>query len=58
MKFTDLLNKDHYRSIIALLSFYQIHRDKKGKVIGFEKLNFFAHPKATLKTLPVEVLVT
>jgi len=32
-------------------------KDKKGKVIGFEKLNFFAHPKHTLKTLPVEVLI-
>lgn len=33
-------------------------KDKRGKVIGFEKLNFIAHPKGTIKTLPVEVLVT
>ena len=33
-------------------------KDKRGKVIGFEKLNFFDHPKGTIKTLPVEVLVT
>ena len=33
-------------------------KDKRGKVIGFEKLNFFAHPKGAIKMLPVEVLVT
>lgn len=33
-------------------------KDKKGKVIGFEKLNFLLHPKETIKNLPVEILVT
>ncbi|MFH1317817.1 MAG: DUF2283 domain-containing protein [Candidatus Omnitrophota bacterium] len=33
-------------------------KDKKGKVIGFEKLNFFSHPKEKVKNFPVEVLVT
>ena len=33
-------------------------KDKKGKVIGFEKLNFLLHPKEAIKTIPVEVLVT
>lgn len=33
-------------------------KDKKGKVIGFEKLNFLIHPKEALKALPVEVLVS
>ena len=36
-------------------------KDKAGKVIGFEKLNFLAHPAGSeknLKTLPIEVLVT
>ena len=33
-------------------------KDKKGKVIGFEKLNFLLHPKQVIKTLPVEVLVS
>ena len=33
-------------------------KDKKGKVIGFEKLNFLVHPKELLKTLPVEVSVS
>ena len=33
-------------------------KDKKGKVIGFEKLNFLPHPDKKIKTLPVEVLVT
>jgi len=31
-------------------------KDKKGKVIGFEKLNFLLHPKGIIKTIPVEVL--
>jgi len=35
-----------------------LQKDKKGRVIGFEKLNFLAHPKGIIKTLPVEVLVT
>jgi len=30
-------------------------KDKNGRVIGFEKLNFLLHPSKTLKTLPVEV---
>lgn len=33
-------------------------KDKKGKVIGFEKLNFLMHPKELIKTIPVEVLVS
>ena len=33
-------------------------KDKKGKVIGFEKLNFLAHPGKIIKNLPVEVLVS
>ncbi len=33
-------------------------KDKNGKVIGFEKLNFLPHIKETIKTLPVEILVT
>jgi len=33
-------------------------KDKKGKVIGFEKLNFLMHPKEVIKTIPVEVLVS
>ena len=33
-------------------------KDKKGKVIGFEKLNFLIHPQKTIKTLPVEVSVS
>ncbi len=33
-----------------------LSKDKNGKVIGFEKLNFLAHPSKTIKTLPVEVL--
>ena len=33
-------------------------KDKKGKVIGFEKLNFLIRPEGGIRTLPVEVLVT
>jgi len=33
-------------------------KDKKGKVIGFEKLNFLLHPKQIIKTLPVEVMLS
>jgi uncharacterized protein YuzE len=33
-------------------------KDRKGKVIGFEKLNFLAYHEKAIKTLPVEVLVT
>jgi len=33
-------------------------KDKKGKVIGFEKLNFLIHPQESIKTLPVEVSVS
>lgn len=32
-------------------------KDRKGKVIGFEKLNFLMHPGEIIKTIPVEVLV-
>jgi len=33
-------------------------KDRRGKVIGFEKLNFLMHPKEVIKTIPVEVLVS
>ena len=33
-------------------------KDRRGKVIGFEKLNFLTHPGGVIKTLPVEVLIT
>ncbi len=33
-------------------------KDKNGKVIGFEKLNFLLPPKQAIKTLPVEVMVS
>lgn len=33
-------------------------KDKSGKVIGFEKLNFLVHPGKRIKSLPIEVLVT
>jgi len=33
-------------------------KDRRGKVIGFEKLNFLANPKHTLKSLPVEVFMS
>lgn len=33
-------------------------KDKKGRVIGFEKLNFLIHPREAIKTLPVEVSVS
>jgi len=32
-------------------------KDKKGKVIGFEKLNFFSYPGKKARSLPVEVVV-
>jgi len=32
-------------------------KDKTGKVIGFEKLNFLLPPKHNIRTLPVEVMV-
>lgn len=32
-------------------------KDRKGKVIGFEKLNYLHHPKDKIRSLPVEVLV-
>ncbi|MEA2088570.1 MAG: DUF2283 domain-containing protein [Patescibacteria group bacterium] len=34
-----------------------LNKDKKGKVIGFEKLNFFKHGGASVKSLPVEVFL-
>lgn len=33
-------------------------KDKRGKVIGFEKLNFLMHPKEIIKTISVEVSVS
>ncbi|TSC74581.1 MAG: hypothetical protein G01um101433_1050 [Parcubacteria group bacterium Gr01-1014_33] len=35
-----------------------IVKDKHGKVIGFEKLNYFPAPFPRIKTLPVEVVVS
>ncbi|MFH1856652.1 MAG: DUF2283 domain-containing protein [Candidatus Omnitrophota bacterium] len=32
-------------------------KDKKGRVIGFEKLNFFIPPKKKITSLPIEVLI-
>ena len=34
-----------------------LNKDKKGKVIGFEKLNFFKRNNAVIKSLPVEVFL-
>ena len=34
-----------------------LNKDKKGKVIGFEKLNFFKNGSAPIKSLPVEVIL-
>ena len=34
-----------------------LNKDKKGKVIGFEKLNFFKKNNAVIKSLPVEVFL-
>lgn len=33
-------------------------KNKQGKVIGFEKLNFLTRPKKATTALPVEILVT
>ena len=33
-------------------------KDRRGRVIGFEKLNFLSGNHHTVKTLPVEVLVS
>ena len=33
-------------------------KDRRGRVIGFEKLNFLTHTRKVIKTLPVEVLVS
>lgn len=34
-----------------------LNKDRKGRVIGFEKLNFSPLKKIGLKSLPVEILV-
>ncbi|MCK5459810.1 DUF2283 domain-containing protein [Candidatus Parcubacteria bacterium] len=34
-----------------------LNKDKKGKVIGFEKLNFLKHGNTPIKSLPVEVFL-
>ena len=34
-----------------------LNKDRKGRVIGFEKLNFSPLEKIGLKSLPVEILV-
>ena len=34
-----------------------LNKDKKGNVIGFEKLNFFKQNNAAIKSLPVEVFL-
>jgi uncharacterized protein YuzE len=33
-------------------------KDKKGRVIGFEKLNYLSHPGEKITSLPVEVFVS
>ena len=36
-------------------------KDRRGRIIGFEKLNYLLHPEdalKTLKTIPVEVFVS
>lgn len=33
-------------------------KDRRGRVIGFEKLNYLLHPKEFIKTIPVEVVVS
>ena len=33
-------------------------KDKKGRVIGFEKLNYLSHPGEKITYLPVEVFVS
>jgi len=35
-----------------------LNKDKKGKVIGFEKLNYLPKRLSALKKLPVEVVVS
>ena len=34
-----------------------LNKDKKGRVIGFEKLNFFKKNNIVIKSLPVEVFL-
>ena len=34
-----------------------LNKDKKGKVIGFEKLNFLKRNNTAIKSLPVEVFL-
>jgi len=34
-----------------------LNKDKKGNVIGFEKLNFFKKGNTSIKSLPVEVFL-
>ena len=34
-----------------------LNKDKKGNVIGFEKLNFFKENNTLIKSLPVEVFL-
>ena len=34
-----------------------LNKDKKGNVIGFEKLNFFKQNNTLIKSLPVEVFL-
>ena len=34
-----------------------LNKDKNGKVIGFEKLNFFKQNNTLIKSLPVEVFL-
>ena len=34
-----------------------LNKDKNGKVIGFEKLNFLKQSNAAIKSLPVEVFL-
>ncbi len=35
-----------------------LNKDRKGKVIGFEKLNYFAFKFPFIKKLPVEIMIS
>jgi len=35
-----------------------LSKDRQGRVIGFEKLNYLSHPGKELKTIPVEVVIS
>ena len=35
-----------------------LNKDKKGKVIGFEKLNYLPSESLPIKTIPVEMIIS